>query len=208
MHQPAMQPDSAHGGHSATPRVRLGDALVARDLITREQLEGALNHQATKGHKKLLGEVLVELNFVTEETVMEVLAHGYGLPFVTETTKIADPKVVELLPRDFLEEHHVLPLFRVRGVLTVAVSEPANLFLVEEIERLTGDEVQIVAASKAEIASSLQAYLPAANVFVVDDIYEDIDDADFSVIEKEVADLADLQEVAGRKGGRCRGRVR
>jgi type IV pilus assembly protein PilB len=129
---------------------------------------------------------------------MEVLAEGYGLPFVTHTAKIADPKIVELLPRDFLEEHNVLPLFLVRGVLTVAVSEPANLFLVEEIERLTGDEVQIVAATKAEIASSLGAYLPAANVFVVDDIYEDIDDADFSVIEKQVADLADLQEVAGR----------
>ena len=78
------------------------------------------------------------------------------------------------------------------------VAEPANLYLVEEIARLTGHDVQIVAVTKAEIASSLGAYLPAANVFVVDDIYEDIDDADFSVIEKQVADLADLQEVAGR----------
>jgi type IV pilus assembly protein PilB len=58
--------------------------------------------------------------------------------------------------------------------------------------------VQIVAATAQEVSSSLQAYLPAANVFVVDDIYEDIDDADFSVIEKQVADLADLEEVAGR----------
>ncbi len=183
---------------SLEARLQLGDALVSKDLITREQLLEALEYQAQKGHKKLLGEVLVELNFVTEEQVMEVLAEGYGIPFVTETAKIADPKVVELLPRDFLEEHNVLPLFRVRGVLTVAVSEPANLYLVEEIERLTGDQVQIVAATKAELAAALQAYLPAANVFVVDDIYEDIDDADFSVIEKQVADLADLQEVAGR----------
>ncbi len=183
---------------SLEARLQLGDALVSKDLITREQLLEALEYQSQKGHKKLLGEVLVELNFVTEEQVMEVLAEGYGIPFVTETAKIADPKVVELLPRDFLEEHNVLPLFRVRGVLTVAVSEPANLYLVEEIERLTGDEVQIVAATKGELAAALQAYLPAANVFVVDDIYEDIDDADFSVIEKQVADLADLQEVAGR----------
>ena len=178
--------------------MRLGEALVGKGLITREQLEDALVHQTQKGHKKLLGEILVELSFVTEEQVMEMLAESYGLPFVTETAKIADPKIVELLPRDFLEEHHVLPLFLVRGMFTVAVAEPANLFLVEEIERLTGHEVQIVAATKAEISSSLQAYLPAANVFVVDDIYEDIDDADFSVIEKQVADLADLQEVAGR----------
>ena len=198
MHQTAFQPDGISRDLTGGPRLRLGDALVGKGLITREQLEDALVHQTQRGHKKLLGEILVELNFVTEEQVMEMLAESYGLPFVTETAKIADPKIVELLPRDFLEEHHVLPLFLVRGMLTVAVAEPANLFLVEEIERLTGNEVQIVAATKAEVTSSLQAYLPAANVFVVDDIYEDIDDADFSVIEKQVADLADLQEVAGR----------
>ena len=198
MHQTAFQPEGIPRDLTPAPRMRLGEALVGKGLIPREQLEDALVHQTQKGHKKLLGEILVELSFVTEEQVMEMLAESYGLPFVTETAKIADPKIVELLPRDFLEEHHVLPLFLVRGMFTVAVAEPANLFLVEEIERLTGHEVQIVAATKAEISSSLQAYLPAANVFVVDDIYEDIDDADFSVIEKQVADLADLQEVAGR----------
>jgi type IV pilus assembly protein PilB len=197
-HQADQSAGAARTGLGVGPRLRLGEALVTKGIITREQLQDALDQQAQRGHKKLVGEVLVELKFVTEEQVMEVLAEGYGLPFVTHTAKIADPKVVELLPRDFLEEHNVLPLFLVRGVLTVAVSEPANLFLIEEIERLTGNEVQIVAATKAEIASSLGAYLPAANVFVVDDIYEDIDDADFSVIEKQVADLADLQEVAGR----------
>ncbi len=198
MHNATFQFGTPTGDMTVGPRERLGEALVIKQLITREQLDEALLYQSQKGHKKLLGELLVELNFVSEGQIMEMLAENYGLPFVTETAKIADPQIVEVLPREFLEEHNVLPLFRVRGVLTVAVAEPANLFLIEEIERLTGDHVQIVASTKADIASSLQAYLPAANVFVVDDIYEDIDEADFSVIEKEVADLADLQEVAGR----------
>ncbi len=198
MHQTSFQGGGSPTDVNAGPRLRLGEALVEKGLLTVEQLEETLLHQSKRGHKKLLGEVLVELNFVSEEQVMEVLADSYGLPFVTETAKIADPKIVDMLPREFLEEHHVLPLFLVRGVLTLAVAEPANLFLVEEVERLTGDQVQIVAATKGDIAASLQAYLPAANVFVVDDIYEDIDDADFSLIEKQVADLADLQEVAGR----------
>jgi type IV pilus assembly protein PilB len=179
-------------------RAPLGQMLVERELITPAQLDDALERQARTGHKKLLGEVLVELNFVNEEQVLRVLAEGYGVPFVAETARIADPKIVELLTHEFLEEHRVLPLFLVRDVLTVAVSEPANMFLVEEIERLTGHQVQIVAATAAEISGSLRAYLPAANVFVIDDIYEDIDDTDFSVIEKEVTELADLEEVAGR----------
>src|SRR5688572_11599211 len=181
----------------ASPRLPLGEMLIARAVITREQLKQALEHQAHKGHKKLLGEVLVELNFASDHQVLEVLAESYGVPFATQTARIADPKVVELLPREFVEDHKVLPLFLVRGMLTVAVSEPTNLFLIEEIQRLTGHEVQIVAVTAAEIEASLRAYLPAANVFVIDDIYEDIDDADFSVIERTVTELSDLEEVAG-----------
>jgi type IV pilus assembly protein PilB len=178
-------------------RQPLGEMLVERGVVTADQLKQALEHQAFKGHKKLLGEVLCELNFATEQQVLEVLAESYGIPFATHTARIADPKVVELLPREFVEDHKVLPLFLVRGVLTVAVSEPTNLFLIEEIQRLTGYQVQIVAVTAGEIEASLRAYLPAANVFVIDDIYEDIDDADFSVIERQVTELADLEEVAG-----------
>jgi type IV pilus assembly protein PilB len=182
----------------AAIRLQLGEQLVDRGIITESQLEQALEHQRQKGHKKLLGEVLVELNFATDQQVLEVIAEGYDVPFITQTAKLADPKVVELLPRSFVEEHKVLPLFLVRGVLTLAVSEPANLFLVEEVQRVTGYDVQIVAATAAEIEAAHRAYLPAANVFVIDDIYEDIDDADFSVIEKQVTEIADLEEVAGR----------
>lgn len=174
---------SAAAAIEAAPRLPLGEMLVGRGLLTRDQLKQALEHQAQKGHKKLLGEVLVELNFLTEQQVLEVLAESYGIPFAVQTARIADPKIVELLPRDFLQDHKVLPLFLVRGELTVAVSEPTNLFLIEEIQRLTGYDVQIVAATASEIEASLRSYLPAANVFVIDDIYEDIDDADFSVIE-------------------------
>jgi len=182
----------------AVPRMPLGELCVARGLLTADQLQQALDHQAEKGHKRLIGEVLVELGMLSEQQVMSVLAEEYGLPFVSNTARIADPKVVELLPREFLEEHKALPMFLVRDVLTVAVSEPTNLFLVEEIERLTGHIVQIVAATSSEIESAHKAYLPAANVFVIDDIYEDIDDADFSVIERQVTELSDLEEVAGR----------
>jgi type IV pilus assembly protein PilB len=189
--------NSSSTSFDAAPRLQLGEMLVARSLISAEQLKQALEHQSQKGHKKLLGEVLIDLNFVSEQQVLEVLAEGYGVPFATHTARIADPRIIEILPRDFLEDHKVLPLFLVRGVLTVAVSEPTNLFLIEEIQRRTGFEVQIVAVTASEIDATLRSYLPAANVFVIDDIYEDIDDADFSIIEKQVTELSDLEEVAG-----------
>lgn len=182
----------------AGSKAQIGDLLVRRGALSEQQLEEALDKQRRSDHSKLLGEILVELNFVTHEQVMEALAECYGVPFAKVTPRIADPRVTEILPRDFIESHGVLPLFLVDGVLTVAVSEPANLFLVEEIERISGYSVQIVASPAADIRSALQSYLPSANVFVIDDIYEDIEVADFSVVESQITDLGNLEEVSGQ----------
>ena len=187
-----------HERCEVVPHGSLGEMLLSEGVITRAQLDESLAYQSAHGHQELLGEVLVSLEIATEAQVLEVLASSYGVPFAACISRIADPKVAEILPREFLEEHGVMPLFLVRGRLTVAVSEPANLYLLEEIHRLTGHEVQIVATTAREIESTLRSYLPAVNVFVIDDIYEDIDERDFSVIEKQVTELADLEEVAGR----------
>ncbi len=174
---------NAANTQQAAMKVQIGDLLVERGIISLAQLKEALEEQTVHGHRRLLGEVLIELNFATEAQIMEALAECYGVPFARITPRVADPRVTETLPRDFLETHCVLPLFKVNEVLTIAVSEPANLFLVEEIERLTGLRTQIVACTASDIRNTVQAYLPSANVFVIDEIYEDVGAADFSVVE-------------------------
>ncbi|MCK4873657.1 MAG: Flp pilus assembly complex ATPase component TadA [Phycisphaerales bacterium] len=178
---------------------QLGEMLVERELISEDQLQQALEEQRSRSKRKLLGELLVELNLVTEEQIIETVAVSYGVPYVKLNPRLADPRVTELLPKEFIEEHAVLPLFRVEGVLTIAVCELENLFLIEEVERLSGCKIQIVAAAESDIRSTSQSYLPDANVFVIDDIYEDVDDEDFSVVvEKQVTDLGDLELIAGQ----------
>lgn len=177
--------------------VRIGDLLLEKGIITQDQIAQALQYQRDKGHKKLLGEVLVELGFVAEEQVMEQLAAAYGVPFARITTKVADPKVIETLPREFLEKHNVLPLFLVRNKLTVAVHEPANVFLVEEIARLANHQIQIVASTIKDIQQTLQAHLPNNNVFVIDDIVDASQVDDLTLVEKQVTDLANLEAAAG-----------
>jgi type IV pilus assembly protein PilB len=152
----------------------LGQLLMGRGLLQEPQLDRALAAQRAGRHQKLLGEILVELQICSEEQVAQTLAEADGLPFARMSPKLADPQVVALLPHEFLERNGVLPLFLVEGVLTVAVSEPANLFLLEEIERRTGHRVQIVAATGRDIRATLQAYLPAERVFVVDEVAEDL----------------------------------
>ena len=190
---------SSEGSSSTTvsAKQQLGSVLIARGLINEHQLEEALNIQKKQGHQKLLGEVLIDLGHINQEQVLKILAESYGVPFVRVTPRVADPKILEILPRDFLESQCVLPLFLVRNKLTVAVTEPANLFLAEEINRLSGYECQMVASVAEDIRITLRQYLPKANVFVIEDIYEDLNPDDFTIVERQVTELSELEEVAG-----------
>jgi type IV pilus assembly protein PilB len=179
-------------------RMQLGQLLLARGIVTAEQIEQALAEQKDKGHRKLLGELLVEMGFCTENQIASALAQGYGVPYAQVTPKICDPKVIEILPRDFLEEYIVLPLFKVNNVLTIAVSEPTNVFLIDEIERISGCKVQIVCSTSKDIKATLQTYLPAANVFVIDDIIDEEGLEDFALIENITQDISNLEEIAGQ----------
>src|SRR5689334_16404626 len=178
-------------------RKPLGQLLIDKGLIKAEQLERALDEQRRSNHQKLLGEVLVELRLCTEDQITEALAQAYGVPYARVSPRIADPKVIAVLPKEFLEKHQVLPLFLVEGTLTVAVPEPANVFLVEEIERLSGYQVQVVAATVRDIRATLQTYLPNESVFVIDDIIDDVESEEFTVIDDPVQDIASIEQMAG-----------
>ena len=137
-------------------KMKLGQILLARGVVTPEVVERALTEQREKGHHKLLGELLVEMNYCTENQIASALAEAYGVPYAQVGPKICDPKTLEILPREFLEEHIALPLFKVYDVLTVAVSEPTNVFLIDEIERISGCKVQIVCSTSKDIKATLR----------------------------------------------------
>lgn len=179
-------------------KIQLGQLLIARGIVNAGQIERALTEQKEKGHRKLLGELLVEMGYCTENQIASALAEAYGVPYAQVGPKICDAKTVKMLPREFLEEHIILPLFKVRDVLTVAVSEPTNVFLIDEIERISGCKVQVVCATAKDIKATLQTYLPAANVFVIDDIIDDKGLEDFALIENIPQDIGDLEEIAGQ----------
>lgn len=183
---------------AANKRIQLGQVLLSRDIITAEQIETALSQQRNSGNNKLLGELLVELGYCTENQIASALAEAYNVPYAPVSPKLCDPAVVELLPRQFLEEHVILPLFKVRDVLTIAVSEPANVFLMDEIERLAGCRIQVACATAHDIRATLQSYMPSANVFIIDDIIDDKALNDFTMIENIPLDISDLEEVAGQ----------
>ena len=183
---------------SVQTRLPLGQVLLNRGVVTQDQIDAALDKQKKHGHNRLLGELLVELGYCSDNQIAAALAEAYGVPYAQITPRLCDPEAIELLPRAFLEEHVVLPLFKVFDTLSVAVSEPANVFLIDEIQRMTGCRVQVVCATARDIKATLQTYLPAANVFVIDEIIDDAALENFAMIETLPEDISDLEEVAGQ----------
>jgi len=184
-------------GSVVRPKLRLGDLLVEKGYLSPEQLEQALEEQRASAGSKLLGEVLIELGYCTEEQILECLAVEFDIPHVKLDSRLFDPKIFDTLPRDFIEKHTVLPLFKVRDVLTVAVAEPTNVFLLDELRDLAGCEVQLAFASAKDIRRMVQTYVPNKRVFVIDDIIDDASGDAVELIEEEIEDIGADADVAG-----------
>ena len=179
------------------PPKRLGNLLIERGYLTLEQLQSALEYQKTAGGGRLLGEILVDLELCSEDQVTEGLATEYGVPYAKLEPRMQDPKILDLLPREYVEKNLVMPLFCVRDVLTVAVTEPSNLFMIDEIERITQKRIQIVATTAKDIRRMI-TNLPDSKVFVIDDIIEDSEQAEVTLIEDAIDDIGDVEEIAGQ----------
>jgi type IV pilus assembly protein PilB len=181
--------------HSPAPP-RLGNVLIERGYVTVEQLNACLAEQRAGGGK-LLGEILIERGFCGEDQVTECLANVYGVPYAKLEPRIADPKIVDCLPREYIEKNFVFPLFKIRESLTVAVTEPTNLFLIDELRALTNLDVHVVATSSKDLRRMITT-LPDSKTFVIDDIIEDNAQAEVTLIETAIDDIGDMAEFAGQ----------
>jgi type IV pilus assembly protein PilB len=179
---------------SAPPR--LGNVLIERGYVSVEQLNTALAEQRTGGGK-LLGEILAERGFCSDDQIVECLATVYAVPYAKLEPRIADPRIVDCLPREYIEKNLVFPLFKIRGTLTIAVTEPTNLFLIDELHALTNLDVQVVATSAKDLRRMITT-LPDSKTFVIDDIIDDNTQTDVTLIETAIDDIGDMAEFAGQ----------
>ncbi|MHC4977362.1 MAG: GspE/PulE family protein, partial [Planctomycetota bacterium] len=191
--------DTAAPNPTSTKRpMQIGRLLEENGLVSEQQIQQALAFQKERGNRKLLGEVLIELGFVTEEQVAECLAQAHDLPFAAVGPGACDPMVIDRLPKDFVEKQNVLPMFCVNDTLTVAVHEPSNVYLIEELQRLHGGSVQLVVSTADAIRDAIRANTPSADVFVIDDLVDEASARDLDVVNESVNELVDMEEIAGQ----------
>ncbi|GLH64774.1 ATPase, T2SS/T4P/T4SS family [Parageobacillus sp. G301] len=136
-------------------RKRLGDLLVEAGLITEAQLEEALKEKAP-GQK--LGDALLQRGYITEQQLIEVLEFQLGIPHVSLYRYPIDPKLTNLIPKEFAKRHMVMPL-KIEGErLLVAMADPMDFFVIDDLRLSTGFHIETAIASKDDILRAINKY--------------------------------------------------
>ena len=138
--------------------VRIGELLLKEKRITPEQLEEVLTYQKTHGGK--LGLNLVKLGFVKDEDITALLSKQYGVPSINLTQFEIDPGVIKLIPGETCHKYQIIPLSRSGATLTIAMTDPTNVFAMDDIKFMTGYNVEPVVASEGAVVDALEKYYP------------------------------------------------
>jgi type IV pilus assembly protein PilB len=136
--------------------VRIGELLLKEKRITPEQLQEVLNYQKTNGGK--IGVNLVKLGFVKDEEITALLSKQYGVPSINLAQFDIDAAVLKLIPADTAQRYQIVPLSRSGATLTIAMTDPTNVFAMDDIKFMTGYNVEPVVASESAVNDAIQRY--------------------------------------------------
>ncbi len=139
---------------TASGTERIGDLLVREGLITKDQLDKALQEQKQSGTR--VGYNLVKLGFVQEIELTKTLARQYKMPAVDLSRFEVDPKVVRLIPGDLALKNLVLPLKREGRTLTVAMADPTNIAVIDDLKFITRYDIFPVIAGEFTLRNALE----------------------------------------------------
>jgi type IV pilus assembly protein PilB len=142
--------------------VRIGELLLKEKRISAEQLQEALNYQRTTGGK--LGANLVKLGFVKDEEITALLSKQYGVPSIALNQFEIDPAVIKLVPGETARKYQIVPLSRAGATLTIAMTDPTNVFAMDDVKFMTGYNVEPVVASEIAVLESIDKYYGAGNI--------------------------------------------
>ena len=178
---------------------RLGEILIKENLITSDQLRQALDHQKANGGR--LGTCLMKLGFISDDEITGVLSRQYGVPSINLKYYEVDAAVIKLIPQDTAVRYQIVPLSRVGSTLTIAMTDPTNVFAMDDIKFMTGFNVEPVVASETAIAEAISKFYGEAEseeqlTKVMKDLTGD-DNADLELAaEEQEMSLAEMERAA------------
>src|SRR6187431_2658009 len=133
--------------------VRIGELLLKEKRISPAQLQEALNYQKTNGGK--LGVNLVKMGLLRDADITAVLSKQYGVPFINLADFEIDASIIKLIPSETAHKYQIIPLSRSGATLTIAMTDPTNVYAMDDIKFMTGYNVEPVVASELAVIEAI-----------------------------------------------------
>jgi len=176
---------------------RLGELLIKQKVLAPAQLEQALEFQRQNGGR--LGSCLVKMGYVSDDDVIAVLSRQYGVPSINLKFYEVEAEVLKLVPRETAARYELVPVSRVGSTLTIAMTDPTNVFAMDDIKFMTGYTVEPLVASESSIQQAIQRhYGDSVANDELDRVMKDLasDDSAVELAAEEEIDFAALEKAA------------
>ena len=173
----------------------LGELLLKEKLLNSEQLKSAEEYK--KQNDVAMGSAIISLGLVSEEEMAQALSRQLGYPYINLDQFEVYPDVINLIPIEIAQKYLIMPIHRIRSFLTLAMVDPTDLDVIEDIRFRTGLSIQPVIASESGIMNSIEKYYGSSDSLRVKQIVDEIEQAEdtsVNIIEEEEEDY-DIEEL-------------
>jgi type IV pilus assembly protein PilB len=171
----------------ATPMERkLGDMLVKDGVISREDLETAIKEQERGGRS--LGRILVDMGLATEWDMAAALGKQLNVPFITLSHYDIDAQVLGTIPVEIVKKYKIVPVDKTGDTLTIALSDPSNIYLLDELRLLTGFQIIPVISFESDIQEAIARYYASgsASGSKFDEMLKEVTEGDIRNVKEEL----------------------
>jgi len=183
----------------------MGDILIKEDVINLDQLKTAIQEQRETG--KRLGETLLNLGYIDEHQLVAYLSKQYGVPAINLDLFDIAADILRTVSRESAIKHKLIPLNKTGSTLVVAMSDPSNIFAVDDLKFATGHNIEVVVTSERSVRNAIEKYYGSKQEWddatkaresddAVDKLLGDLDDFLLEVSEIEKVDINDLEKAS------------
>ncbi len=183
----------------------MGDILIKEDVINLDQLKTAIQEQKETG--KRLGETLLNLGYIDEHQLVAYLSKQYGVPAINLDQFDITQDILKTVSRESATKHKLIPINKSGSTLVVAMSDPSNIFAVDDLKFATGHNIEVVVTSERSIRNAIERFYGSQqewedarkaqeNSAAVDKLLGDLDDFLIEISGEENIDLNDLEKAS------------
>src|SRR3989338_366979 len=166
------------------------DTIIETQKISQEDLDSAIALQRKQNIS--LEKALIQKNLVAEKDLLMLLVKELNIPFINLSKYKIDPTLQEIVPEKIARQYSIIPLSSLDFTVTVAVSDPLNVFLIDDLKNITSKEIDMVMATSEDIKNAINTFYGVPQSKSVMDITKDLEVDDFEiVIDKEQEESAD-----------------